>query len=293
MNEVKHRRYMTPKTITQGVLIGLSVGVLYIVADVAQRRDQAERDAEAAATAIASSKARAARARAAAEASSAPAARASASAAAPEKREGMVQVPGATYQAAFLTTPGEVKSFWLDVTEVTQKAYLACVEAKACPPTPVVRAGEKLTPHAESLPVTEVGWAEAGQFCKWSAKRLPTEIEWELAARGTEGRKYPWGDDAPGDQVCWRSSNGPCPVGATPKGDTPLGLKDMGGNVWEWVAEEKFCPNVDRPDTCEPSRRVGRGGAWNSFTPRSLEGAFRAPHSAPASYIGFRCASDA
>lgn len=151
-------------------------------------------------------------------------------------------------------------AFWLDRTEVTQAAYEKCVQQGGC--TPVNKRprldftyGELKDPRNEpgweAHPVTGVTWQQADRYCGWADKRLPTEAEWERAARGTEGRRFPWGSAWPtcdlaviweGDisldqsqMGCSRQST--WPVCSKPAGNTPEGLCDMHGNVNEWVAD--------------------------------------------------------
>ncbi|MBI1945261.1 MAG: SUMF1/EgtB/PvdO family nonheme iron enzyme [Deltaproteobacteria bacterium] len=132
-----------------------------------------------------------------------------------------------------------VARFFLDRTEVSQGAYAACVAAGACTPPPPSCAGTwTATPREDALPMTCVDHADAARFCAWRGGRLPSEAEWERAARGVDGRTYPWGDDKPD---CVRAAIASCgtvpmPVGARAAGASPVGALDMGGNVSEWTS---------------------------------------------------------
>lgn len=131
-----------------------------------------------------------------------------------------------------------LEGFFIDRYEVTQEEYLAFIRTTGHPAPPSWRDNR----HEEGKgnhPVTEVDWYDANDFCRWAGKRLPTEEEWEKAARGADGRRYPWGDDfdpkranlSPGSDVV----RGTAPVGSHPDGRSPYGLHDLIGNVWEWT----------------------------------------------------------
>jgi formylglycine-generating enzyme required for sulfatase activity len=151
--------------------------------------------------------------------------------------------------------------FRIDRTEVTRAMYARCVASKRCS-----KPGIDLTIE-DSLPVTQVSWHDARAYCAFAGGRLPTEAEWEKAARGSDGREYPWGPDADCSRANWGNfeGEGPCAgknpghpvaVGAYPTGASPYGVLDLAGNVWEWVegAYEE-----------DPQRRVVRGGSCCSY----------------------------
>jgi len=131
-----------------------------------------------------------------------------------------------------------VSEFFIDRTEVTQSAYKQCIDAGACtaPATTTTYFNPTTMPQH---PVADVTWYQAAQYCKWAGKRLPTEAEWEKAARGRDGRKYPWGTLAPD---CTLANANNCntkfqAVGSHPTGASPYGVLDMAGNVAEWVRD--------------------------------------------------------
>jgi formylglycine-generating enzyme required for sulfatase activity len=187
--------------------------------------------------------------------------------------------------------PVKVRSlptFRIDRTEVTRAMYGRCVAARRCKPLAVDLGADP------NLPVTSVNWNEARAFCAFAGGRLPSEDEWEKAARGGDGREFPWGKDLDCAHANWGNfeNEGPCAgknpgkpvdVGSYPQGASPLGVLDMAGNVWEWVADK-----YDR----DPSRRVVRGGSCCSYfvEPRSANrNAWDPSHR--DSDLGFRCVS--
>jgi len=171
-------------------------------------------------------------------------------------------------------------AYYIDRTEVTAAAYESCVTAGGC--TAPAGSGSYSTyqkPGMEGHPVNYVTWFQAESYCAWAGKRLPTEAEWEKAARGTDGRKYPWGNEAATCDyaVMYDGGNG-CGTGETwdvcsksPAGDSPYGLCDMAGNVWEWVADwydsdyYATSPANNPTGPNSGSGRVKRGGSFGGF----------------------------
>jgi formylglycine-generating enzyme required for sulfatase activity len=187
-----------------------------------------------------------------------------------------------------------LSAFEIDRTEVTQDQYAACVEAMACG-APTCDWDCSKT----NYPAGCVTWAQAKAYCGWAGKRLPTEAEWERAARGTDGRLYPWGNDIPD---CTHANMASCgagaePVGNHPKGASPYGALDMAGNVVEMVADWYDASFYQTSPTNNPTgpatgtRYGGRGGGYRS-EPVWLRASARDWYDlldASAS-LGFRCA---
>ena len=174
------------------------------------------------------------------------------------------------------TEKSTVRAFDIDRTEVTLAQFEACVRARACPePRPNRASGWSKQcnwgrPERDHHPVNCVTWGQAKTYCEWVQKRLPSEAEWDFAARGTDGRKAPWGTLAkvPHGLMCGerrtteerQQGDGTCEVGSHPGDVSPYGVLDMGGNVGEFTADPYVYRNSDERD--EIRGHVTRGGDW-------------------------------
>lgn len=201
-------------------------------------------------------------------------------------------------------------AFVIDRLEVSVARYAACVRAGRCTDDGLRESELCNFAHADRAdqPVNCVDWHQASSYCRWVGMRLPTEAEWEKAARGVPEHRYPWGDDPPdceravfdeqGDG-CGRDST--WPVGSKPAGASPCGALDLAGNVWEWVADrydDRYYQRSPRRRPAGPevgSSRGVRGGSWLSKDPEDLRAAQR--HASQPEHrnynLGFRCAADA
>ncbi len=195
-----------------------------------------------------------------------------------------------------------VDAFYIDVYEVTTDRYATFLQATNHSPPWLWRSVD-LEIHDER-PVIGVNWYDADAFCRWAGKRLPTEAEWEKAARGQDGRRYPWGDNVPtadlanfGVGARFSYSQVLTPVGRYKKSKSPYGIYEMAGNVWEWASDwyegayYQTSP-ADNPRGPETGQlKVVRGGGWSELPNYLLTfGRFKMPPNTRNSYTGFRCA---
>jgi formylglycine-generating enzyme required for sulfatase activity len=243
----------------------------------------------------------------------------------------MIELPGGTFRMG--SADGEepyyarerpqhsvtLARFWMAKVLVTQRLYKE------------VTGQNTGKPQGDDLPINRVLWHEAIEFCNrlsmlrglepvyqiqsgsvtWNRKaggyRLPTEAEWEYAARGLIRRPYPWGSEPPSNQLCWNGQGndlgpwkrlGPTPVGSYPRGASPWGLLDMAGNVWEWCwdvygaypASPQGNP-AGPQERSESAMRVIRGGSWYDVDASWMRGTARNSGfpTTRADYVGFRC----
>jgi formylglycine-generating enzyme required for sulfatase activity len=258
--------------------------------------------------------------------------------------EGMIEIPGGRFfmgsdDGLPLEKPAHnvtLSRYCIDKLEVSTESYKACSDRGDCKRAGIANDWDGISDRERRIfdplcnvrepigrgkhPINCVSWEMAAQYCKASGKRLPTEAEWEFAARGPDGRKYPWGDEEPGptllnacgrECMAWSAKNGvdqramfnaddgwatTSPVGSFPSGASRYGVQDVVGNVWEWVldyyAEYSASDQVDPHGPGAGDERVIRGGAWNGGYASWVRPTFRYKDvGSKRSYgIGFRCA---
>jgi sulfatase modifying factor 1 len=198
----------------------------------------------------------------------------------------------------------KLAGFSIDAFEITNQEYNRCVDEDKCSPGALANDPQSSSPR---LPVVGVTWTDAATYCAWAGKRLPTEAEWEKAARGTDSRLYPWGADADCKKANYGTAGGinlgcpenpgrVMPVGSFPEGASPFGALDMAGNVQEWTADwylDKYytgAPNEDPKGPSTGEYRVIRGGSFGS--PATQVETTDRKFGIPEMYgraLGFRC----
>lgn len=195
-------------------------------------------------------------------------------------------------------------AFWIDKTEVTNSMYARCVQAGRCQYN-YARPGYNPNynnPLYANYPVTYVTWQDADSYCRWAGRHLPTEAEWEKAARGTKAQYYPWGDTPPNPSLLNYNEE----VGATvsanryPQGASPYGVLNMEGNVREWVADwfnaayYENSPDHNPKGPSHGNTRSLRGGSYVDSERQVLVFVrFRHNPDSPGDNRGFRCAESA
>ena len=200
-------------------------------------------------------------------------------------------------------------AFWIDKTDVTFGMYNRCVQAGSCQQPYATNSLAHVivsdNPNNVDFPVYRIEWSQASAYCQWAGVGLPTEAEWEKAARGTDGRTYPWGNSSPtcslANYTNWypfnSCNNGVTTVDSHLLGASPYGVLDMAGNVWQWVAD--WYAKYSKSDQINPQGpvsgqyRVLRGGSFgfSDFVMRSTNRVPTDPTGFYYGYIGFRCAS--
>jgi formylglycine-generating enzyme required for sulfatase activity len=198
-----------------------------------------------------------------------------------------------------------ISEFKLDKYEVTTGRFQLCVEAGCCDPPRYDGSYTGREPYYGNpdfgfWPVVFVSWEQARQYCEGAGKRLPTEAEWEYAARGTDGRLYPWGSDSPAATLAnfgGARDGDTAQVGSFGAGASPFGVHDLAGNVWEWVADWYDAGYYGASPATDPTgpesgvAKVARGGSFGSEY-NKLYTFYRAAWLPEESYgnLGFRCA---
>ena len=200
-----------------------------------------------------------------------------------------------------------LSDFYIDKYEITNGQYARCVAAGACTPPNInssaTRAEYYGSPTFKDFPVIAVNWFQADAYCRWVGGRLPTEAEWEKAARGTDLQPFPWGDQAASCEFAAHNAfyEGQCTedtvaVGTFPKGASPYGVEDLAGNVWEWT-NDWYSPfyyasslAVDPPGPESGEHKIVKGGVWD-YSAGVMRVSYNSDH-APQEFklsFGFRC----
>lgn len=189
--------------------------------------------------------------------------------------------------------------FWIDETEVTNAMYQKCVNSGTCSTPKRSKSYSRSlyfgNSEFDNFPVIYVSWYQAQTYCQWAGSRLPSEAEWEKAARGTEAYIYPWGNFTPNHNLAnFRNDGDTARVGSFPDGASPYGALDMAGNVWEWTADwygqysSEYQSNPTGP--VNGSVKIARGGSWYFFE-AWIRTAKRNPLDPNEQFynVGFRC----
>jgi len=190
----------------------------------------------------------------------------------------------------------DLKAFYIDKYEVTNQEFLKFREAI---PGRNPKFMDNPRFNKPRHPIVGIAWQEATDYCHWAKKRLPTEAEWEKAARGDDARYYPWGNEPDNTISNVRGledeNRYTAPVGDYEESRSPFGVYDLAGNVWEWTADwyQPYVGNTQESDLYGTTLKVIKGGSWHSNMDlaRSAIRGKAIPYQ-PQNYIGFRCARD-
>jgi formylglycine-generating enzyme required for sulfatase activity len=202
----------------------------------------------------------------------------------------MVYVPAGEFIMGVNSSKVPLDAFWIDQTEVTNRMYGLCVKTGVCAPPYNIKSSTRAYYYGnmvyDDFPVIYVSWSNANKYCEWVGAELPTEAEWEKAARGADGRVYPWGAQIDCTRANYDDAKKMCvgdtsPVGSYESGKSPYGAYDMSGNVMEWVSDLYSVGTSN----------VLKGGSWLSSAAVSRPDSrnYLGVGVSTNDYIGFRC----
>jgi formylglycine-generating enzyme required for sulfatase activity len=225
----------------------------------------------------------------------------------------LVYVPEGTFTMGYFGSdqgderpehPVYLDAYWIDKTEATNAMYARCVADKTCNPPQFLKSNTRKkyygNPEFADFPVIYVSWEDAKKYCEWAGRDLPTEAQWEKAARGPDGRLYPWGNTQPKNTLLNYLNSGlkdTSKVGSYPEGASIYGAMDMAGNVYEWVNDwyspvyYQSLPSENPLGPVSGTFRVARGGAWG-YAAEYARTSYRNRYTPDRSFFsyGFRCA---
>ena len=223
----------------------------------------------------------------------------------------MIEIPAGTFVMGSATGAVDegpehtvqLDTYWIDKYEVSTVQYQACVDAGNCEPTGTTAGCNSVASERSDHPINCVNWTQADTYCLWSQKRLPTEAEWERAAKGDGRRPFPWGHEAPRHDLLNFNNNvgSTTRVGSYPLGTSPFGLHDISGNVQEWTGDFYAADYYTDSPTSNPQGptegvlRVVRGASWKLGIPQEVLTTtvrFAFVPSTRDHSLGFRCATD-